>query len=138
MLASHTARGKDDKPIHSQVVLSISNWHFNRDRQYLKFGPRCRLEDVCISLKLSSTAFIAGSVSKEVDGIVDCVESAQVRLFQGGALVATATTDNYGDFKFDRLPPDSGAYVVSISTEGGMKRVEATLTKSVSLGEIRG
>ena len=84
-----------------------------------------------------STAFIAGSVSKEVDGIVDCVEGAQIRLFQGGALVSTATTDNYGDFKFDRLAPDSGDYVVSISTEGGMKRVEATLTKSVSLGEIR-
>jgi len=84
-----------------------------------------------------TTAFIAGSVSKDVDGVIDCVEGAQVRLFQGGSLVATATTDNYGDFKFDRLPPDSGDYVVSISTEGGMKRVEATLTKSVSLGEIR-
>jgi hypothetical protein len=37
--------------------MSISNWHFNRDKQYLKFGPRCRAEDVCVSFKLSSSAF---------------------------------------------------------------------------------
>ena len=62
---------------------------------------------------------------------------SDVHLFHGGSLMATATTDNYGDFKFDRLAPDSGAYVVSITTESGMKRVEANVTQSVSLGEIR-
>jgi hypothetical protein len=58
ILASHTSKNpRDDRPIESQLVLSISNWHFNRDKQHLKFGPKCKLEDVCISIKLSSTAF---------------------------------------------------------------------------------
>ena len=63
VLASHTSKGKgkDDKPIISQLILSISNWHFNRDKQYLKYGPKCRPEDVCVSIKLSSTAFASGT-----------------------------------------------------------------------------
>lgn len=63
ILSSHTSKGKDDKPIYSQIVLSISNWHFNRDNQHLKFGPRCRPEDVCISLKLSSSAFVSADAT---------------------------------------------------------------------------
>lgn len=59
ILASHELKDKDDRSIHSQIVLSISNWHFNRDKQYLKFGPTCRAEDVCVSIKLSSSAFLS-------------------------------------------------------------------------------
>jgi len=99
VLASHTARGKDDKPIHSQVVLSISNWHFNRDRQYLKFGPRCRLEDVCISLKLSSTAFIAGdTVGPSFSGSTTEDEALAAA---DDVSTATSTTDD-SCFNFDK------------------------------------
>jgi Fe-S-cluster-containing dehydrogenase component len=82
--------------------------------------------------------FIGGSVSAEVDGVIDCVEGASVRLLKDGRLSAEMKTDNYGDFKFDRLDPDSGAYVVEISAGGGKpKVVEAKLGESVNLGEIR-
>ncbi len=84
-----------------------------------------------------STEFVAGSVSKSVNGVVDCVEGADVRLLQSDAVVARTTSDNYGDFKFDRLAPNSGAYVVEISADGATKRVSANVTRSVSLGEIR-
>lgn len=84
-----------------------------------------------------STAFIAGSVSREAGGIVDCVGGAELRLLRGGAAVATAKTDNYGDFKFDRLPENSGDYVIEISFGGVTKRVDASVVKSISLGEIR-
>ncbi len=40
-------------------------------------------------------------MSREANGIVDCVEGANVRLVTNGAVVAQAVTDNYGDFKFD-------------------------------------
>ena len=52
-------------------------------------------------------------------------------------LVAETTTDNYGDFKFDRLDENSGRYTVEISASGRKKTVEATLGASISLGEIR-
>jgi hypothetical protein len=66
------------------------------------------------------------------------VGGARVRLLKDGALVAEAVSDNYGDFKFDRLPEDSGRYQVEIDAPGHAKRmVEAVLGHSVTLGEIR-
>jgi len=54
--------------------------------------------------------FVGGTVSSERDGLVDCVEGARVVLSQDGKPVAETTTDGYGDFKFDQLDADSGAY----------------------------
>jgi Fe-S-cluster-containing dehydrogenase component len=85
-----------------------------------------------------STAFIGGSVSAQANGTVDCVEGATVRLMKDGGAIAETETDNYGDFKFDRLEPDSGAYRVEIDADGHEKKtVEAELTESIYLGEIR-
>jgi len=85
-----------------------------------------------------TTAFIGGSVSAEVDGIVDCVEGAAVSLSKDGGRIAETTTDNYGDFKFDRLPEESGAYTIDITKEGYQPTsVEATLGNSIYLGEVR-
>jgi hypothetical protein len=82
--------------------------------------------------------FIGGSVSAEVDGVIDCVEGASVRLIKDGRSIAEMQTDNYGDFKFDRLDSDSGAYTVEITASGGKRKVvEARLGDSVNLGEIR-
>ena len=80
-------------------------------------------------------AGVAGTATR--DNVVDCVESAVVQLTRDGKMVAETTTDNYGDFKFDRLPPESGAYVVRITApRHDQKTVEVTLGDSVNLGEI--
>ena len=84
-----------------------------------------------------ATAFIGGSVSEEKGGVVDCVEGAVVRLMQDGRQVAEARTDNYGDFKLDRLAEGSGAYTVEVSHAGRTRTQEVRLGESVSLGEIR-
>ena len=84
-----------------------------------------------------SKCFIGGTLSAEVDGLVDCLEGASVRLLRNGALVAETTSDNYGDFKFDKLKESSGAYVVEISKGGKKKSVDAKLGESINLGEIR-
>ena len=82
--------------------------------------------------------FIGGSVSAEQNGVVDCVEGARVRLMKGGRAVAETASDNYGDFKFDRLDENSGAYTLEIEAPGRAKKtVEARLGESVNLGEIR-
>jgi Fe-S-cluster-containing dehydrogenase component len=82
--------------------------------------------------------FIAGSVSAEQNGVVDCVEGAKVRLIKDGRAVAETTSDNYGDFKFDKLDENSGAYTVEIEAQGrANKTVEAKLGESINLGEIR-
>jgi Fe-S-cluster-containing dehydrogenase component len=85
-----------------------------------------------------STCFIGGSLSAEQGGAVDCVEGAKVRLMKAGQPVAETTSDNYGDFKFDKLDENSGAYTVEIEAPGRpRKAVEAKLGESVNLGEIR-
>jgi len=85
-----------------------------------------------------STDFIGGSVSAEANGLIDCVEGAKITLSKDGAVQAEAATDIYGDFKFDKLPENSGAYTVKIEADGHTaKTVEVTLEESVYLGEIR-
>ncbi|HUI95990.1 MAG TPA: 4Fe-4S dicluster domain-containing protein, partial [Xanthobacteraceae bacterium] len=85
-----------------------------------------------------STCFIGGSVSAEQGGIVDCLEGATVRLVRDGKPVAATRSDNFGDFKFDKLPENSGAYTLEIEAAGRAKKtVEAQLGTSINLGEIR-
>jgi Fe-S-cluster-containing dehydrogenase component len=84
-----------------------------------------------------SKCFIGGSVAEENNGAVDCVEGASVQLVKDGASVAVTTTDNYGDFKFDRLDEDSGSYTVQIFSRGRSKILETNLGRSINLGEIK-
>ena len=85
-----------------------------------------------------ATCFVGGSISAEVNGVVDCLEGAKVRLLKGTACVAETTSDNFGDFKFDRLGENSGAYIVQIEVDGRPKKViEVQLGVSINLGEIR-
>ena len=84
-----------------------------------------------------SKCFIGGSVAAEAGGVIDCVEGAAVRLLKDGATIASVTTDNYGDFKFDKLDENSGRYTIEVSGQGRTKTVDATLGASISLGEIR-
>jgi hypothetical protein len=84
-----------------------------------------------------SKCFIGGSISSEANGLVDCVEGARVRLLKDGRLIGEATSDGYGDFKFDKLDEESGKYAVEISANGRTKTVDARLGVSVNLGEIR-
>ncbi len=61
-----------------------------------------------------------------------------MRLLRNGQPVAEIVSDNYGDFKFDRLDENSGAYVVEIEAAGHTKKtVETKLGVSINLGEIR-
>jgi Fe-S-cluster-containing dehydrogenase component len=85
-----------------------------------------------------SKCFIGGTLAAEVDGVLDCVEGAGVRLTKDGRTVSETTSDNYGDFKFDKLDENSGRYLIEISAPGrGKKSVEASLGVSINLGEIR-
>jgi Fe-S-cluster-containing dehydrogenase component len=85
-----------------------------------------------------SKCFIGGSVSAQTnDGTIDCVERAVVRLLKDGDVVAEAATDNYGDFKFDRLNENSGQYIVQISAGRAKKTLTVQLGMSINLGEFR-
>lgn len=81
--------------------------------------------------------FIGGTVSEARGEVIECVVDAQVRLLRNGETVAETVTDGFGDFRFDRLEPDSGSYIVEVTATGGGAQREARLGESVNLGEIR-
>ncbi len=82
--------------------------------------------------------FIGGTLSAEMNGVRDCVEGAGVRLLKDGACIKETTSDNYGDFKFDRLDENSGRYTIEILARGYSRQtIEAKLGMSINLGEIR-
>ena len=82
--------------------------------------------------------FIAGSVAVRKNGLDECAAGAKIRLFDRANLeIASATADVYGDFKFDRLEPESGMYTVHIALEGYQERkLTVDLKKSVTLGTL--
>ena len=81
--------------------------------------------------------FIGGSIAVDVDGVVDCVEGAAVTLIKDAARIDEVTSDEYGDFKFDRLDHGSGAYRVEMVADGHPKKMlDVDLTETVYLGVI--
>lgn len=83
--------------------------------------------------------FVGGSVVATVAGRTDCVEGAEVRLLRNGDVLATTTTDAFGDFRFDELPAGSGRLSVHVHhPAAGQAVVEAELhDTSLVLGDVR-
>ncbi|MFZ0451042.1 MAG: 4Fe-4S dicluster domain-containing protein [Desulfatiglandaceae bacterium] len=81
--------------------------------------------------------FITGSVAFEKDGMTDCAVGAEVSLVRDSKEINGQLTDNFGDFRFDKLDEDSGDYRVEITYKGFEKKVlEIDLNKSSNMGTI--
>jgi hypothetical protein len=52
-------------------------------------------------------------------GIEECAAGVEVVLTKDGREVGRATTDTFGEFKIDRLEPDSAGYLLEASTPAG-------------------
>jgi hypothetical protein len=63
VLSHMTWTDKNGVAQNSKIVLTVSNWHFNRDTLKDPIGPTCRIENVMVTLKLSSSVFEAGIVT---------------------------------------------------------------------------
>lgn len=99
----------------------------------LKTSPRVYYKN----LHLYSKCFIAGSVAFENEGVQDCAEGAKVVLTKEGKKLGETITDEFGDFKFDRLDENSGKYLVEIEYKGFEKRVlDVELAASTNLQTI--
>ena len=82
--------------------------------------------------------FIGGSLAVDIGGKNECAEAAKVSLVDGaGKIVGETVSDNYGDFKFDKLEANSGRYSLQIDYAGRDKKVvEVNLVKSLYVGTI--
>lgn len=82
--------------------------------------------------------FIGGSVVAQIAGFEECIAGATVTLSHAGKDIGELVTDTFGDFKFDNLPPASGAYAVEVKhPKFGHSTAIGTVVESCYLGEIR-
>lgn len=89
------------------------------------------------NLRRFDHCFIGGTVSRTTDKVTDCVAGASVELHQNDRLVMRATTDAFGDFRFDGLAPSSGDYEIRVRHGSAWRTVAVRLREdSVYLGEI--
>ncbi|MEM1402259.1 MAG: 4Fe-4S dicluster domain-containing protein [Pseudomonadota bacterium] len=58
--------------------------------------------------------FVGGTVVTTVNGVEECLAGADVTLLQGGDSLQSANTDEFGEFKLDKLDPCGGTYIVRI------------------------
>lgn len=82
--------------------------------------------------------FIGASLVATVAGRPTCVAAADIELRQAGHVLACTRSDAFGDFKFDGLPPGSGAYMLHI-THPAHTRLEQPLIvgdHSIYLGDL--
>ena len=81
------------------------------------------------NLYLYDKVFIAGSVTKTANGREECADGVAVTLINSLTTFAEVITDEFGDFKFDGLEKNSGAYQLQFRYENS-----TVATKKVELG----
>ncbi len=81
--------------------------------------------------------FISGTVATGKDGTSECVEGAKAILFKENEWIDQVVTDDFGDFRFDNLPPESGGYKVRIDVDRKPRHEKAVeLPESRNIGTI--
>lgn len=95
-------------------------------------GPRVYYKNLYRYTK----CFIAGGVALE--DIDECAEGARITLRNGaGRVIATAVTNNYGDFKIDNLEENSGEYGLEVEYPGyPIQELSGELEDSINVGTI--
>jgi hypothetical protein len=84
-----------------------------------------------------SRCFIGASVVAEIEGVTECVAGAVAVVRKDGTEVARATSDAFGDIKFDGFEQDSGLYTVEIEHPRlGAAIASCVLGDSVYLGTL--
>lgn len=85
------------------------------------------------NLHLMTQCFVGGSVAADVAGaasvatVEECVAGAEVVLKKDGREIGRATTDIFGEFKIDKLDPNSGRYELEVTAPAGRCAVQFDL-----------
>jgi hypothetical protein len=87
------------------------------------------------NLHLMTKCFVGGTVVKHVGGVEECAAGAEVVLRHDGREVGRATTDTFGEFRIDRLEPNSGKYQLDVIGAAGRYSMQFDLAaESLYLG----
>ena len=79
------------------------------------------------NLHLMTKCFAGGTVVTHVAGVEECAAGAEVVLKQDGREIGRTTTDAFGEFKIDKLEPNSRGYRLEATASSGSCSVEFEL-----------
>tara|TARA_A100001011_G_scaffold262144_1_gene270642 strand:+ start:3310 stop:4161 length:852 start_codon:yes stop_codon:yes gene_type:complete len=118
-----------EKLVKNENLETLNPEHNTKPRVYYK------------NLHRYNKCFIGGSITSIKNKIEDCVKDAKVELYKDELLkeqemLAETISDDFGDFKFDKLEPNSGKYLVKIKYKKNNKTVLVDLNESINLGNI--
>jgi hypothetical protein len=71
------------------------------------------------NMHLMTQCFVGGTVVAEIKGVEECAAGVDVLLKKDGREVGRAKTDTFGEFKIDKLAPDSGTYRLEVNGAPG-------------------
>jgi Fe-S-cluster-containing dehydrogenase component len=116
------------------------------DQEMIKLVNEEELEELRPALKtkprvyyknnhLFESVFLGGTLTRNIDGVEECLANINVEAVINDKVIATATTDCFGEFKLDRIQPSNN--VVTIIAKDDQKTLltmDASAEKSAYLG----
>ncbi len=81
------------------------------------------------NLHLMTKCFVGGTVVTKVEGREECLVGVTATLGRSGKTVGQDVSDIFGEFKIDKLDPDSGLFELTLEAAGGNRT-----TRTVQLG----
>jgi len=121
----HTEDSEMKKIVESEMLKVLSPEYNTNPHVYYK------------NLYRFNRCFISGSVALEKEGLIECAEGANITLIGTSKKKDEASTDNFGDFKFDNLKKQSGKYTIEIFLEGYERKIiDVELKESLNIGNI--
>ena len=117
-------RGEQACPMDVYRTLKVEDEEMQRIRaeeclEVLKPELETRPRVYYRNLHLMTQCFVGGTVVRHVSGVEECAADVEVVLRRGGHEVGRATTDSFGEFKIDRLEPNSGGYELEGNAASG-------------------
>jgi hypothetical protein len=119
-----TWEDKNKKSQCTKMVVTVSNWHFNRNTLKLDKAPTCKLEDVMVTLKLSSTVFfeneggtpVVATAANEPDTTLPTSPGAAAAANSDGGAVQHSNGESYFFDRNGAIIPYS-AFVALLDSE---------------------
>ena len=119
-----TWEDKNKKSQCTKMVVTVSNWHFNRNTLKLDKAPTCKLEDIMVTLKLSSTVFfeneggtpVVATTANEPDTTLPTSPGAAAAANSDGGAVQHSNGESYFFDRNGAIIPYS-AFVALLDSE---------------------
>ncbi len=85
-----------------------------------------------------NTVLVGGTVTCENDTVDDCVEGATATLIAQGSEESVVETDEFGEFRFDRVAPNTGSCEILIACDGyATQSISVDVQDSKYIGVVR-